>query len=34
VKQISIAADPSQVERATTIVRDARKKLYQLLAED
>ncbi len=33
-KQISIAADPSQVERAVAIVTDARKKLYQLLAED
>jgi DNA-binding PadR family transcriptional regulator len=33
-KQISIAGDPTQVERAVAIVHDARKKLYQLLAED
>lgn len=33
-KQISIAGDPAQVERAAAIVHDARKKLYQLLAED
>ena len=33
-KQISIAGDPAQVERAAAIVNDARKKLYQLLAED
>jgi DNA-binding PadR family transcriptional regulator len=33
-KQISIAGDPSQIERAATIVHDARKQLYSLLAED
>jgi DNA-binding PadR family transcriptional regulator len=33
-KQISLAGDPAQVGRAAVIVRDARKKLYQLLAED
>jgi hypothetical protein len=33
-KQIAIAGDTAQLERATEIVRDARKRLYQLLAEE
>ena len=33
-KQISMAGDPAQTERAAAIVKDARKQLYQLLAED
>jgi DNA-binding PadR family transcriptional regulator len=33
-KQIAVAGDPTQLERATEIVRDARKRLYQLLAEE
>jgi DNA-binding PadR family transcriptional regulator len=33
-KQIAMAGDPAHLERATEIVRDARKRLYQLLAED
>ena len=33
-KQIAVAGTPAQVERALEIVRDARKQLYQLLAED
>ncbi|MGZ4689990.1 MAG: PadR family transcriptional regulator [Acidimicrobiia bacterium] len=33
-KQISAAGDPERAERAAAIVNDARKKLYQLLAED
>jgi DNA-binding PadR family transcriptional regulator len=33
-KQISVAGDPAQTERAAAIVQDARKQLYQLLAED
>jgi DNA-binding PadR family transcriptional regulator len=32
-KQIAIAGDPDQLERAVEIVQDARKRLYQLLAE-
>ena len=33
-KLISVSGEPTQVERAAVIVNDARKKLYQLLAED
>jgi DNA-binding PadR family transcriptional regulator len=33
-KQVTVAGDPAQTERAMVIVNDARKKLYQLLAED
>jgi DNA-binding PadR family transcriptional regulator len=33
-KQIAVAGDATQLERATEIVRDARKRLYQLLAEE
>jgi DNA-binding PadR family transcriptional regulator len=33
-KQISIAGDPTQVDRAAAIVHEARKQLYKLLAED
>ncbi len=33
-KQIALAGDETQLERATEIIRDARKRLYQLLAED
>jgi len=34
VRQIARAGDEAQVQRATEIVRDARKQLYRLLAED
>jgi DNA-binding PadR family transcriptional regulator len=33
-QQVSLAGDESRVERATTVLKDARQKLYQLLAED
>ena len=33
-KQVTVAGDPAQTEKAMVIVNDARKKLYQLLAED
>lgn len=33
-KQVAMGANPSQIEAATTIIRDARKKLYAILAED
>jgi DNA-binding PadR family transcriptional regulator len=33
VKQVAIAGQPAQVERAVEIVTDARKQLYALLAE-
>jgi DNA-binding PadR family transcriptional regulator len=33
-KQVSIAGDPGQVEAATAIVKEARQRLYRLLAED
>ena len=32
-KQIGMGGDPAQVEAATGILTDARRKLYQLLAE-
>jgi DNA-binding PadR family transcriptional regulator len=32
-KQVQVAGDPALVEQAATIVKDARQKLYQLLAE-
>jgi DNA-binding PadR family transcriptional regulator len=33
VKQIGVQSDPGLISQATTIVNDARRKLYQLLAE-
>ena len=33
-KQVAMGANPAQIEAATTIIRDARKKLYSILAED
>ena len=33
-QQVAMAGDEPGVERATAIVKDARQKLYQLLAED
>jgi DNA-binding PadR family transcriptional regulator len=33
-KQVAMAGDAPRVERATAILKDARQKLYQLLAED
>jgi DNA-binding PadR family transcriptional regulator len=34
IKQIAMAGNPEQIEKAVAIVTDARKKLYQLLSED
>ena len=34
VRQVAVAGQPAQVERATAIVAAARKQLYALLAED
>jgi DNA-binding PadR family transcriptional regulator len=34
VRQVSMGGRTEQVERATAIVNDARKQIYQLLAED
>jgi DNA-binding PadR family transcriptional regulator len=33
-KQVAMAADEPKVERATAVLKEARQKLYQLLAED
>jgi DNA-binding PadR family transcriptional regulator len=33
-KQIAAVGSPEQIDRALTIVRDARRELYQLLASD
>ena len=33
-QQVAMAGDESRVERATEILKEARQKLYQLLAED
>lgn len=33
-KQVVMAGNPAQIEAATEIIKDARKKLYQLLAAD
>jgi DNA-binding PadR family transcriptional regulator len=33
-KQVAMGANPTQIEAATAIIRDARKKLYAILAED
>jgi DNA-binding PadR family transcriptional regulator len=33
-KQVAITGNPTQAERTLAIVRDARKAIYQLLAED
>ena len=33
-KQVAMAADEARVERATAVLKEARQKLYQLLAED
>jgi hypothetical protein len=33
VKQIGVQSEPGLIAQATTIVNDARRKLYQLLAE-
>jgi hypothetical protein len=32
-KQVQVAGQPELVERAAEVVREARQKLYQLLAE-
>jgi DNA-binding PadR family transcriptional regulator len=34
LKQVAVAGDKAQLDKATVIVNDARKKLYQLLSED
>jgi DNA-binding PadR family transcriptional regulator len=33
-KQVAMAADEARVERATAVLKEARQKLYHLLAED
>ncbi len=33
-RQVAMAADEERIERATAILKEARQKLYQLLAED
>ena len=33
-KQVAVVGNATQIEQATAIVHDARKKLYQLLADD
>ena len=33
-RQVAMAADEARIERATAILKEARQKLYQLLAED
>ena len=33
-KQVAMAGNKDQIEKATAILTDARKKLYQLLSED
>jgi hypothetical protein len=33
VKQVALAGNKEQIEKAVEIVTDARKKLYQLLSE-
>jgi DNA-binding PadR family transcriptional regulator len=33
-KQVAMGSNPNQIEAAATIIRDARKKLYAILAED
>jgi DNA-binding PadR family transcriptional regulator len=33
-KQVGMAGDEARVERATAVLKEARQKLYQLLAED
>jgi DNA-binding PadR family transcriptional regulator len=33
-KQVSVAGDPAQIEAATAVVKEARQRLYRLLAED
>jgi hypothetical protein len=33
-KQVAMAADEPKAERATAILKEARQKFYQLLAED
>lgn len=33
-KQVSLAGEPEQLERATTIVREARQAIYRMLAEE
>jgi hypothetical protein len=33
-KQVAMGSNPTQIEAAATIIRDARKKLYAVLAED
>ena len=33
-KQIARSGDPSQMERATTVIRATGKELYKILAED
>jgi hypothetical protein len=33
VKQVALAGNNEQIEKAVEIVTDARKKLYQLLSE-
>jgi DNA-binding PadR family transcriptional regulator len=33
-RQVAMAGSPGQIQQAVTILKDARRKLYQLLAED
>ena len=33
-KQVAMGSNPTQIEAATAIIRDARKRLYAILAED
>jgi hypothetical protein len=33
-KQVAVVGNATQIEQASAIANDARKKLYQLLAED
>ena len=33
-KQVTVAGDDDQLERATAIVRDARQALYRMLGEE
>jgi DNA-binding PadR family transcriptional regulator len=33
-RQVAMAADDARIERATVVLKEARQKLYQMLAED
>ena len=33
-RQVAMAADDARIERATAVLKEARQKLYQMLAED